>query len=119
MIDCTTWFLAYFYPRVAVYDDYNGWDTMNFTDAQEFYSDFNDYDVTVTRAGELCRVGHGHAAQPGRRAPAGVPAPRFQASLKSDTVDPRRDAAGSRRANASPRRTREHLALHGRRTFRT
>ncbi|HET7373834.1 MAG TPA: M1 family metallopeptidase [Gemmatimonadaceae bacterium] len=47
MIDSTTFYIAYFYPRVAVYDDYNGWDTMNFTDAQEFYSDFNDYDVTV------------------------------------------------------------------------
>jgi hypothetical protein len=47
MIDSTTFYVAYFYPRVAVYDDYNGWDTMNFTDAQEFYSDFNDYDVTV------------------------------------------------------------------------
>src|SRR6478672_4667016 len=47
MIDSTTWFLAYFYPRVAVFDDYNGWDMMDFTDQQEFYSDFNDYDVTV------------------------------------------------------------------------
>src|SRR5262249_34970811 len=34
MLDSTTYYLAYFYPRVAVYDDYNGWDTMNFTDAQ-------------------------------------------------------------------------------------
>jgi hypothetical protein len=48
MIDATTWFLAYFYPRVAVFDDYNGWDTMDFTDVQEFYSDFNDYDVSIT-----------------------------------------------------------------------
>ena len=63
MIDSTTFFLAYFYPRVAVYDDYNGWDTMAFTDRQEFYSDFNDYDVTVQRAGQLRRVGHGHAAR--------------------------------------------------------
>ncbi|MEP7326590.1 MAG: M1 family metallopeptidase [Gemmatimonadota bacterium] len=47
MIDSTTWFLAYFYPRVAVYDDYDGWDRMDFTDQQEFYSDFNDYDVTI------------------------------------------------------------------------
>ena len=47
MIDSTTWFLAYFYPRVAVFDDYNGWDRMNFTDIQEFYSDFNDYTVTI------------------------------------------------------------------------
>ena len=48
MIDSTTWFLAYFYPRVAVFDDYSGWDTSDFTDVQEFYSDFNDYDVSIT-----------------------------------------------------------------------
>ena len=30
--DSTIFFLAYFYPRVAVYDDYEGWDTMTFTD---------------------------------------------------------------------------------------
>ena len=47
MIDSTTFFLAYFYPRVAVYDDYNGWDRMDFTDLQEFYNDFNDYTLHV------------------------------------------------------------------------
>jgi hypothetical protein len=47
MIDSTTYFLAYFYPRVAVFDDYNGWDRMPFSDEQEFYSDFNDYTVTI------------------------------------------------------------------------
>lgn len=48
MIDSTTYFIAYFYPRVAVYDDYNGWDRINFMDSHEFYSDFNDYNVTIT-----------------------------------------------------------------------
>ena len=43
MIDSTTYFLAYFYPRVAVYDDYNGWDTYDHTDVLNFYNDFNDY----------------------------------------------------------------------------
>ena len=47
MIDSTTFFLAYFYPRVSVYDDYNGWDRIDFTDLQEFYNDFNDYTLTV------------------------------------------------------------------------
>ncbi len=47
MLDSTTYFLAYFYPRVAVYDDYAGWDRMPFTDGKEFYSDFNDYTLTV------------------------------------------------------------------------
>ncbi|GAB2565450.1 M1 family metallopeptidase [Spirosoma areae] len=47
VLDSTTFFLAYFYPRVAVYDDYYGWDRTTFTDAQEFYNDFNDYTFTV------------------------------------------------------------------------
>jgi len=48
MIDSTTYYLAYFYPRVSVYDDYSGWDTFSFNDNLEFYNDFNDYDVAVT-----------------------------------------------------------------------
>lgn len=47
MIDSTTYFLAYFYPRMAVLDDYNGWDRIHFMDTHEFYSDFNDYTVTI------------------------------------------------------------------------
>ncbi|MGZ3846780.1 MAG: M1 family metallopeptidase [Flavisolibacter sp.] len=46
-IDSTSFYIAYFYPRVAVYDDYQGWDTTPFNDALEFYSDFNDYTVNV------------------------------------------------------------------------
>jgi hypothetical protein len=47
-LDSTSFFLAYFYPRIAVMDDTHGWDFMPFTDAQEFYNDFNDYEVSVT-----------------------------------------------------------------------
>lgn len=47
-IDSTTFFIAYFYPRIAVYDDYRGWDTMEFTDSQEFYNDFNNYTFEIT-----------------------------------------------------------------------
>ncbi|HET9055510.1 MAG TPA: M1 family metallopeptidase [Chitinophagaceae bacterium] len=46
--DSTTYFMAYFHPRISVYDDYNGWDKTNFTDMQEFYNDFNDYTFSVT-----------------------------------------------------------------------
>ena len=47
MLDSTTYFLAYAYPRVAVYDDYAGWDRIDFNDMQEFYNDFNDYTLQV------------------------------------------------------------------------
>ena len=48
MIDPTTFYIGYFYPRVSVYDDYNGWDRLEFNDRQEFYNDFNDYTLSVT-----------------------------------------------------------------------
>ncbi|HEV7333329.1 MAG TPA: M1 family metallopeptidase [Flavisolibacter sp.] len=47
VIDSTTFFLAYFYPRIAVYDDYRGWDATPHTGPLEFYNDFNDYTLNV------------------------------------------------------------------------
>ena len=46
-IDSTTFFAAYSYPRVSVYDDYYGWDMIPHTGRQEFYNDFNDYKLAV------------------------------------------------------------------------
>ncbi|WP_345145823.1 M1 family metallopeptidase [Flavobacterium ginsengiterrae] len=46
-IDESTFFVAYSYPRISVYDDYNGWDRLPHTDRQEFYNDFNDYTYSV------------------------------------------------------------------------
>lgn len=47
VIDSNTYYIAYFYPRVSVFDDYNGWDRLDFTGYQEFYNDFNDYTLQV------------------------------------------------------------------------
>lgn len=46
-LDSTTFFVAYAFPRISVYDDYNGWDMIPHTDRAEFYNDFNDYNLTV------------------------------------------------------------------------
>ncbi len=64
MIDSTSWFLAYFYPRISVFDDYAGWDRMSFTDGKEFYSDFNDYTVTVNVPKNYIVWGTGTLQQP-------------------------------------------------------
>jgi hypothetical protein len=48
IIDPTTFYIAYFYPRVSVYDDYKGWDTQPFGGGLEFYNDLNDYTLSVT-----------------------------------------------------------------------
>lgn len=47
VLDPTTFFVAYFYPRVAVYDDIDGWDRMDFLEGHEFYNDFNNYTFQV------------------------------------------------------------------------
>jgi hypothetical protein len=46
-LDSSTFFVAYAFPRISVYDDYNGWDNIPHTDRTEFYNDFNDYHLTV------------------------------------------------------------------------
>lgn len=84
-IDSTSFFLAYFYPRISVYDDYNGWDRISFMDSHEFYSDFNDYDVSINVPKNFIVWGTGTLQDP-----ATVLQPeylrRFNQSLGSDTT---------------------------------
>ena len=42
------YFIAYWYPQIAVYDDIDGWDEIEYLGAVEFYNDFNDYDVHIS-----------------------------------------------------------------------
>lgn len=45
--DSTSMFVAYWYPEVAVYDDIDGWNSMDFTGGVEFYHDYSNYKVEV------------------------------------------------------------------------
>lgn len=84
-LDTTSFFLAYFYPRIAVYDDSRGWDRMDFVEAQEFYNDFNDYQVNVTVPANFLVWGTGMLQNP-----AAVLQPayldKYNRSLSSDAV---------------------------------
>jgi hypothetical protein len=48
MVDSTSYFIAYFFPRLAVYDDVDGWDTWSYNGSQEFYNDFGSFDVEIS-----------------------------------------------------------------------
>lgn len=48
MVDSNSYFIAYFFPRLAVYDDIDGWDTWSYNGAQEFYNDFGNFDLQVS-----------------------------------------------------------------------
>ncbi|MCB9058686.1 MAG: M1 family metallopeptidase [Calditrichae bacterium] len=45
--DATSFFVSYWFPRISVYDDINGWDKSDYTGNQEFYNDFCNYDVKI------------------------------------------------------------------------
>src|SRR5690554_2950390 len=46
--DSTTFFIAYWYPQIAVYDDIDGWDSNPHSGEHEFYNDFSNYEVEIT-----------------------------------------------------------------------
>ncbi len=40
-------FIAYFFPRIAVYDDIDGWNKHPYNGSLEFYNDFCNFDVSI------------------------------------------------------------------------
>lgn len=47
-VDTGAHFVAYFFPRIAVYDDIDGWNRIPYTGTQEFYNDFCRFKAAVT-----------------------------------------------------------------------
>lgn len=47
-VDSGAFFIAYFFPRIAVYDDIDGWNRNPYLGHLEFYNDFCHFDVGVT-----------------------------------------------------------------------
>jgi hypothetical protein len=85
VIDSTSFYIAYFYPRVSVYDDYKGWDTQPHIGSLEFYNDFNDYDFDVTVPADFIVWATGTLQNPTEVLQPDV-AGRFQQSLTSDST---------------------------------
>ncbi|NBC82137.1 MAG: hypothetical protein GVY19_02035 [Bacteroidetes bacterium] len=48
----SSYFIGFWYPQIAVYDDIEGWDMFQFTGQYEFYNDFNNYDLKITAPGD-------------------------------------------------------------------
>jgi hypothetical protein len=55
--------LAQWYPRMAVYDDVRGWDTLPYL-AQEFYLEYGDFDYWVTVPANMIVAGSGALQNP-------------------------------------------------------
>ncbi|HMJ48466.1 MAG TPA: M1 family metallopeptidase, partial [Ferruginibacter sp.] len=51
-IEDGAYFIAYFFPRIAVYDDNDGWSRAPYIGSYEFYNDFCDFDISYTIPGD-------------------------------------------------------------------
>jgi hypothetical protein len=60
----TVYDVAQWYPRMAVYDDVRGWNTLPFMGNGEFYLDYGDYDYTVDVPASFIVVGSGVLQNP-------------------------------------------------------
>ncbi|HEY0058854.1 MAG TPA: M1 family metallopeptidase [Flavisolibacter sp.] len=51
--------VAQWFPRMAVYDDIQGWNTLPYLGAGEFYLEYGDFDVAITTPANMIVVGSG------------------------------------------------------------
>ena len=56
--------IAQWYPRMCVYDDIEGWNTLPYLGAGEFYLDYGDYDYSITAPAYMIVVGSGELQNP-------------------------------------------------------
>lgn len=76
---------AYWYPQVAVYDDIDGWDMVDYAGMVEFYNDFNNFEVKITMPGQFVVWATGGLQNPGKVLSKEI-AGRYEKSKTSDEV---------------------------------
>lgn len=59
-----SWFIPYWYPQVAVYDDIYGWDAIDHSGNEEFLLEFANYDVNLKIGGRMVTWATGQLADP-------------------------------------------------------
>lgn len=91
-IDQTSYFLAYFFPRVTNYSDYNGWDMSPFTTGREFNNDFADFTVEVNAPANYLVWATGDLLNPSEVLQPPVAA-ALEASMSQDKVTTLAEAA--------------------------
>ncbi|MEO6289937.1 MAG: M1 family metallopeptidase [Ginsengibacter sp.] len=75
--------IAQWYPRMCVYDDIEGWNTLPYLGAGEFYLDYGDFDYTITAPANQIVVGSGELQNP-QEALTATQIKRLQLAKQSD-----------------------------------
>ncbi|MEO9003099.1 MAG: M1 family metallopeptidase [Ginsengibacter sp.] len=56
--------IAQWYPRMCVYDDIEGWNTLPYLGAGEFYLDYGDFNYSITAPADMIVAGSGDLLNP-------------------------------------------------------
>ena len=56
--------IAQWYPRMCVYDDVHGWDTLPFLGSGEFFLEYGDFDYNITVPWDMLVAGSGELQNP-------------------------------------------------------
>jgi hypothetical protein len=64
-VDSGAFVIAYFFPRITVYDDIDGWNEYPYTGFDEFYNDYGDFHVEITVPGDYLMWGTGDLTNAG------------------------------------------------------
>jgi hypothetical protein len=84
--------IAQWYPRMCVYDDRQGWNTLPFLGAGEFYDEYGDFDYRVTVPWDMIVAGSGELQNP-KEVLTAKQLTRLSAARNSDETVMIRDAA--------------------------
>ena len=101
--------IAQWYPRMCVYDDVRGWDTLPYIQ-QEFYLEYGDFDYAVTVPADMMVIGTGELTNAGE-----VLSPQQRARLAQARAS---DATVTIRSAADVAEAVAHPAAAGERTWR-
>jgi len=77
--------LAQWYPRMCVYDDVEGWNTLPYMGEGEFYCEYGDYDYSITLPADMIVAGSGDL-QDTQQVLTATQVKRLAAAAKSDST---------------------------------
>lgn len=96
--------VAQWYPRMCVYDDIIGWNTLPYLGAGEFYLDYGDFDYTVTAPAYMVVAGSGDLQNPAEVLTP-VQLKRYEEARKSDKTVLLRSADEVTQASSRPQKS--------------
>ena len=98
--------VAQWYPRMCVYDNVNGWNTLPYLGQGEFYLEYGNIDYSITAPASQIIVGSGELLNP-KDVLTAEQLKRWEAAKNSDTTVAIRAAAEV--TDAASRPSKEHL----------